>query len=237
MKAVILAGGKGTRLAPYTYILPKPMMPVGDHAILEVLLKQLSHSGVKDIVLTVGHLAHLMQAYFKNGEQYGLNISYSVESEPLGTAGPLTLVDSLDETFLVCNGDVLTLLDVNDLIQFHRENGAVCTIASHLRTHKINLGVLEYDGLPNQVAKYIEKPTLDFKVSMGIYVFEPEVMQYIPKGKYYDFPTLVQDLLEADELVMSYPYDGYWRDLGDHEDYLAAVEDFEIMRAQFLREE
>lgn len=125
MKAVILAGGKGTRLAPFTYILPKPMMPVGDHAILEVLLKQLSYSGIKDIVLTVGHLAELMQAYFKDGQQYGLKISYSVEDQPLGTAGPLTLLDSLDETFLVCNGDVLTLLDVNDLIQFHREQGAV----------------------------------------------------------------------------------------------------------------
>lgn len=237
MKAVILAGGKGTRLAPFTYILPKPMMPVGDHAILEVLLKQLSYSGIKDIVLTVGHLAELMQAYFKDGQQYGLKISYSVEDQPLGTAGPLTLLDSLDETFLVCNGDVLTLLDVNDLIQFHREQGAVCTIASHLRTHKINLGVLEDDGQPNRVARYIEKPSLDFKVSMGIYVFEPKVMEYIPKGQYYDFPTLVQDLLAADEPVFSYPYTGYWRDLGNHDDYMAAVEDFETMRPQFLREE
>lgn len=237
MKAIILAGGKGTRLAPYTYILPKPMMPVGDHAILEVLLKQLSHSGVKDIVLTVGHLASLMQAYFKDGSQYGLNITYSVESEPLGTAGPLTLVEPLDETFLVCNGDVLTLLDVNDLIQFHREQGAVCTIASQLRTHKINLGVLEDNGQPNRVVRYVEKPSLDFKVSMGIYVFEPKVMEYIPKGQYYDFPTLVQDLLNANERVMSYPYDGYWRDLGNHDDYLAAVEDFETMRPLFLREE
>lgn len=237
MKAVILAGGKGTRLAPYTYILPKPMMPVGDHAILEVLLKQLSHSGVKEVVLTVGHLAHVMQAYFLDGQQYGLNISYSVESQPMGTAGPLNLVDSLDETFLVCNGDVLTLLDVNDLIKFHREQGAACTIASHLRTHKINLGVLEDNGQPNRVARYIEKPTLDFRVSMGIYVFEPKVINYIPRGVYYDFPTLVQDLLAANEIVVSYPYSGYWRDLGDYEDYMAAIEDFETMRGQFLREE
>jgi NDP-sugar pyrophosphorylase family protein len=146
-------------------------------------------------------------------------------------------VDSLDETFLVCNGDVLTLLDVNDLIRFHRENGAVCTIASQVRTHRINLGVLEDNGHPNRVVRYIEKPSLDFKVSMGIYVFEPHVLEYIPKGKYYDFPTLVQQLLKANEPVFSYPYDGYWRDLGNHEDYMAAIDDFESMRKKFLREE
>ncbi len=234
MKAVILAGGKGTRLSPFTYILPKPMMPVGDQAILEVLLKQLGRAGVKDIVLTVGHLAHLMQAYFKDGKQYGLNITYSIESKPLGTAGPLRLVEGLDDTFLVCNGDVLTLLNVNDLINFHHEIGAACTIASHLRTHKIDLGVLEDDGNPNLVKRYVEKPTLNFKVSMGIYIFEPKVLQYIPEDVYFDFPTLVKALLEAGETVASYPYDGYWRDLGNHEDYMEAIEDFEKMRDRFL---
>ena len=134
MKAVILAGGKGTRLAPYTHILPKPMMPVGDRAILEVILDQLSRAGIKDITLAVGHLASLMQAYFGDGSSYNLKIRYAYEENPLGTAGPLACVDGLTETFLVSNGDVMTLLDINQLIAYHKEQGAVCTIASHQRT-------------------------------------------------------------------------------------------------------
>lgn len=116
MKAVVLAGGKGTRLAPYTYILPKPMMPLGDHAILEILLNQMSLAGIVDVTMAVGHLAGLMQSYFKDGSQYKLKINYAIETQPLGTAGPLTSIQGLDDTFLVCNGDILTLLDLQDLV-------------------------------------------------------------------------------------------------------------------------
>jgi len=236
MKAVILAGGKGTRLAPYTQILPKPMMPIGDRAILEVVLGQLSRAGISEVTLTVGHLASLMQAYFGDGSRYNLKISYAYEEKPLGTAGPLAFVEGLIETFLVANGDILTLLDINQLITFHKEQKAVCTISSHQRTHKINLGVIEHDEGSNKVSGYIEKPTMNFLVSMGMYVFEPKVLDYIPKGEYLDFPNLVNKLLEADELVACFPYNGYWRDLGNQEDYLAASEDFERMRSQFLME-
>jgi len=142
----------------------------------------------------------------------------------------------LIETFLVANGDILTLLDINQLITFHKEQKAVCTISSHQRTHKINLGVIEHDEGSNKVSGYIEKPTMNFLVSMGMYVFEPKVLDYIPKGEYLDFPNLVNKLLEADELVACFPYNGYWRDLGNQEDYLAASEDFERMRSQFLME-
>lgn len=236
MKAVVLAGGKGTRLAPYTYILPKPMMPIGDHAILEVLLGQISRAGIKEVTLAVGHLAGLMQSYFKDGSQYDLKITYAYETKPLGTAGPLALIEGLTDTFLVCNGDILTLLDINQLVNFHKDQKALCTIASHQRTHKINLGVIEHDNDSKWVSGYIEKPSLNFLVSMGMYVFEPGALDYIPKGEYFDFPNLVNTLLSANENVAFFPYEGYWRDLGNPDDFLAANEDFESMRSQFLVE-
>lgn len=236
MKAVVLAGGKGTRLAPYTYILPKPMMPIGDRAILEVLLGQMSRAGIKEVTLAVGHLAGLMQSFFKDGSQYNMKIDYALETKPLGTAGPLVFIEGLDDTFLVCNGDILTLLDINQLVAFHKKQNAICTIASHQRTHKINLGVIEHDANSYQVSGYIEKPTMNFLVSMGIYIFEPRALDFIPKGEYFDFPNLVNALLSAGELVACYPYDGYWRDLGNTEDFIAANEDFESMRSQFLAE-
>lgn len=236
MKAVFLAGGKGTRLAPYTHILPKPMMPVGDRAVLEVILGQISRAGITEVTLAVGHLASLMQAFFGDGSRYNLKISYVIEDNPLGTAGPLAFVDGLTDTFLVSNGDVLTLLDINRLIAFHKEQKAVCTIASHQRLHKVNLGVIEHAEDSYRVTGYIEKPTTNFLVSMGIYIFEPRVLDYIPKGEYFDFPNLVNVLLEANEPVACFPYDGYWRDLGNQDDYLAANEDFESMRSQFLAE-
>jgi NDP-sugar pyrophosphorylase family protein len=233
MKAVILAGGRGTRLAPYTYVLPKPMMPVGDRAILEILQRQMKRAGINHVVLTVGHLAGLMQAFFQEGEQFDLDITYSFEPKPLGTAGPLSMVPNLDKTFLVTNGDVLTLLDINDLFEFHHQQGGICTIAMHERQVKVELGVIETDN--NHLIKgYIEKPTFDFRVSMGMYVFEPEVLNYIPQGEYLDFPDLIHKLLDAGEKVIGYPFDGYWMDLGNPEDYAQANQDFERMRGQFL---
>ena len=233
MKAVILAGGRGTRLAPYTYVLPKPMMPVGDRAILEILLRQMKRAGINHVVLTVGHLASLMQAFFQDGEQFDLNITYSFEPKPLGTAGPLSLVPNLDRTFLVTNGDVLTLLDINDLFEFHRQQGGICTIAMHERQVKVELGVIETEDDYN-IKGYIEKPSFDFKVSMGMYVFEPEVLNYIPEGEYLDFPDLIHKLLNAGEKVIGYPFDGYWMDLGNPEDYAQANRDFQRMRGQLL---
>ena len=236
MKAVILAGGKGTRLAPYTYVLPKPLMPVGDRAILEILLRQISRAGIHKVTLTVGYLASLMQAFFQDGKQLGLSIDYCYEDHPLGTAGPLAFVKDLQTTFLVSNGDVLTLLDLADFLRFHHEQGGICTIAMHKRQQKVNLGVIEQNNGDHRVTGYIEKPTLDYKVSMGIYCFEPRVLQYIPQGEYLDFPNLVHKLLDAGEKVVGYPYDGYWRDLGNPEDFTQACVDFEAMRSQFLPE-
>ena len=236
MKAVILAGGRGTRLAPYTYVLPKPMMPVGDKAILEILLRQMRRGGINHVVLTVGHLSGLMQAFFQGGEQFDLDITYAFEPKPLGTAGPLAMVPNLDDTFLVSNGDVLTLLDIEEFFAFHRQQGGICTLAVHKRQLHVDLGVIQQEEDDFRITGYIEKPTLDYKVSMGMYIFEPRVLDYIPRDQYLDFPDLVLKLLAAGERVVGYPFDGYWMDLGNPEDYQQANRDFEKMRAQFLPE-
>jgi NDP-sugar pyrophosphorylase family protein len=235
MKAVVLAGGKGTRLAPYTKILPKPLLPIGEIPILEILLRQMKRGGVEEIVLTVGHLAELLRVFFQDGKRLGLSIRYSYEDKPLGTSGPLSLVEGLDDTFLVTNGDVLTTLDFQDLVNSHRQSGAAATIAMHTRKEKIDLGVIQC-GDSNQIVGYIEKPVYEFSVSMGIYVFEPKVLSYIPYNQYLDFPDLVLRLIENGESVMGYPYDGYWQDLGRPDDYEQAVQDFESMKVQFLPE-
>lgn len=236
MKAVILAGGKGARLSPYTKILPKPLMPIGDMPILEVLLRQMKRAGVQDVILTVGHLANLLRTFFMDGQQWGMNISYSYEPEPLGTAGPLSLIKGLNSTFIVANGDVLTTLDLRELVAFHKTQGGIATIAVHERKVKIDLGVVQLGG-DDTVDGYIEKPTYDYTVSMGVYVFEPEVLKFIPVNVYLDFPELVLKMIAAGEKVSGYRFDGYWMDLGRPDDYSQAAEDFINMRFQFLPEE
>jgi NDP-mannose synthase len=236
VKAIVLAGGKGTRLAPYTKILPKPLMPIGDMPILEILLRQMKAAGIHDVILTVGHLSELLRAFFQDGHQFGMQIQYSYEKHPLGTAGPISLIGGLDETFLVTNGDVLTTLLMRDLLDFHCDQHAAATIAVHHRKIKIDLGVVETNGTP-QIKGYIEKPTIDYCVSMGIYVFEPRVIKYIPCGEYLDFPDLVKKLIAAGEKVVGYQFEGYWQDLGRPDDYEAATQDFERLRSQFLPEE
>ena len=234
MKAVVLAGGKGTRLMPYTRVIPKPLMPIGDMSILEVLLHQMKRAGVDEVIITVGHMAGLLKAFFQDGKQLGLQIKYSLENIPLGTAGPLSLiVPPPTETFLVLNGDVLTTLDLNDLLENHKHSKAIATIAAHERIEKIDYGVLEVDK-DNVIKKYKEKPVNKYLVSMGIYVFEPDVLSYIPVNQYYDFPDLVCELIAHGEKAVSYPFQGYWQDLGRPDDYEQAVEDFEKMRAAFL---
>ncbi len=236
MKAIILAGGEGARLAPYTKILPKPLMPLGETPILEIILLQIKRAGIKDIVLTVGYLSKLISSYFGNGEQFGIEIVYSQEDIPLGTSGPLSLIDGLDETFLVTNGDVLCDMDLRELIEAHKQSNAIATIAMYKKEVKINLGVIKLNGR-NQVVGYSEKPSFTYPVSMGVYVFEPKVLDYVSHNKYLDFPDLVLKLIKNDEIVMAYPYDGYWRDLGNAGDYEEAMHDFQTMREQFLPED
>lgn len=236
MKAVVLAGGKGARLAPYTKILPKPLMPIGDMPILEVILLQMRAAGIEDVVLTVGHLSGLLRAFFQNGSRLGLRITYSHENTPLGTAGPIAQIKGINDSFLVTNGDVLTTLNIRELIRFHKEQNAIATIATHHRQVKIDLGVIEWNG-NSLIRGYIEKPTYNYMVSMGMYVFEPRILPYIPVDQYLDFPDLIKNLLAAGEKVAGYQFDGYWQDLGRPDDYERAAQDFENMRSQFLPEE
>jgi NDP-sugar pyrophosphorylase family protein len=233
MKAVVLAGGKGTRLAPFTTVIPKPLMPIGDMPILEVMLRQMKRAGVDEVVLAIGHLGQLLRAFFGDGSKYGLRISYSIEERPLGTAGPLALIDGLDEPFLVVNGDTLTMLDLAEFSAFHHRSGAIATIALSQRLMNIDLGVVQVNE-DGAVVGYVEKPKYEFQASMGIYLFEPRALKYIPRGEYFDFPTLVLRLLEAGEDVAGYRFEGYWKDLGRPEDYEQAVADFERMREDFL---
>lgn len=234
-RAVILAGGRGTRLAPYTTILPKPLLPVGEVPILEIVLRQLRAAGVCQASIAVGYLHELLRAYFGTGEKVGLRLDYSLEDQPLGTAGPLALVPNLTDTFLVMNGDLLTTIDYRALVKRHRESGAAATIAVFSRSIPIDLGIVELDP-ESRLTNYIEKPTLRHLVSMGIYVLEPRVLSYIEPGLRLDLPDLMRKLMKADELVIGYQHAGYWMDLGRKDDYERAVADFDHMREQLLPE-
>ncbi|MGB9629212.1 MAG: sugar phosphate nucleotidyltransferase [Thermodesulfobacteriota bacterium] len=234
MRAIILAGGKGQRLAPYTTVIPKPLMPVDGMPILEVIVRQLAHFRIKEVTLTVNSQSEpLFSAFFGNGRQYGVHISYSKEEKPLGTAGPLTLLKNLPETFLVMNGDILTTLNYQKLIQYHRQHQGVVTIAMGQKKIQTELGVMEY-GQSYQLIRYMEKPTLSYSVSMGIYVFEKKVLDWIPPGRYFDFPDLIQKLIKVREKVVCYPSRDFWLDIGRHEDYEEAQRRFRKMRKKLL---
>ena len=235
MKAVILAGGKGTRLAPYTTILPKPLMPVGDMPILEIVLRQLALYGFEDISLAVGYLAELLMAYCGDGSKFGLKIDYSREEQPLGTAGPIALIPDITETFLVMNGDLLTTLDYKEMYRFHRERGAIATLAAYTREVKIDLGVIETDE-DGWVKDYIEKPTYKYSVSTGVYIFEPDVLKFINANRRLDLPELVLRLKNQGHPVNVYRFDGYWLDIGRQDDYEVAVQEFLAHRDKFLPE-
>jgi NDP-sugar pyrophosphorylase family protein len=233
MKAVILAGGKGTRLAPYTTVLPKPLMPIGDMPILEVVLRQLAHYGFKDVTLAVGYLAELLAAYCGDGSKFGIRIGYSREEQPLGTAGPIALVPNLRETFLVMNGDLLTTIDYGAMFRYHRERGAIATLATYQREVKIDLGVIEVDE-DNWVKDYIEKPTYKYLVSTGVYIFEPQVLEYIVPNQRLDLPELMLRLKSQGHSVNVYRFNGYWLDIGRHDDYEKAMDEFAAYRNLFL---
>jgi NDP-sugar pyrophosphorylase family protein len=236
MRAVILAGGKGTRLAPYTTVFPKPLVPIGDMPILEIVVRQLCHFGIRHITMAVGHLAELIMAYFGDGSRFDVEISYAREDHPLGTAGPLALIPGLDEAFLVLNGDLLTTLDFGDLIGYHNRKSPLVTVAAYERQVQIAFGILTIDEA-NGVVDYVEKPQHTHWVSMGIYVIEPRALDFLDAGQYFDLPEFVLRLLSDKQEVCAYPFDGYWLDIGRPDDYERAIEQFAQLRAQLLHEE
>lgn len=234
MRAVILAGGKGTRLKPYTTTIPKPLVPLGDRSILDILLSRLAKSGCDRATLTVGHMAELIMAYFGDGARWGVPLDYSIEDQPLSTIGPLKLIDDLPEHFLVMNGDLLTDLDFADLYRTHVESGAAGTVAVYEREVKIDFGVLGYDAASGRLSVFTEKPTERFSVSMGIYAFSRDILELVPEGRAYGFDDLMLDSLERGLDIRVYPYDGYWLDIGRPDDYDRANVDFESMREKLL---
>lgn len=237
MKAIILAGGKGTRLAPYTTVFPKPMVPIDSKPILEIIIRQLIYYGFRDIILTVGYLSELIQAYFQSANKLpNVNFTYIKENKPTGTAGSLRSIPGLTETFLVVNGDILTTLDYTKVINYHREKDGILTIGMYKKRVKMDLGVIETDE-NNFLLSYTEKPEKVYDVSMGIYVYEPAVLKYIEPDCYLDFPNLVLRLLENGEKVVGYSSNDFWLDIGNQEDYARAQEEFELMKDRFLPED
>lgn len=225
MEAVILAGGRGTRLRPYTVTLPKPLVPVGEHPILDIVIRQLKAAGVTKITIAVNHMADLIMAFFSKGEKYGLEIGYSFEEKPLSTVAPIKLISNLPEHFLVMNGDVLTNIDYRDLYNCHIKSGDDLTIATYRRDTKIDFGVLEINEHKKLLTGFSEKPCYHFNVSMGVYVFSRAVLDKVPYNEPYGFDNLVCDMLKAQKPINIYPFEGYWLDIGRPDDYEQANED------------
>jgi NDP-sugar pyrophosphorylase family protein len=223
MKAVIQSGGKGTRLMPYTTILPKPLMPVGSRPVLEMLVKWLRRNGMLDVYITTGYLGHLIKAVCGDGRQWDIRIHYTEEKEPLGTIGPLSLLrDQLDGTFLVINGDVLTDLSLKSFLAFHRHHHSALSVATTRRTIKMDFGLIEEtDG---RMTQFKEKPVLSHFVSMGVYCMEPHVLKYIPSGVPFGFDDLVLCMLDRGAPVSTYRHDGLWLDVGRVDDFMKAQE-------------
>ena len=236
-QAVIMAGGKGTRLHPYSALFPKPLMPLGDMPVLELLLRRMKKAGVTDVILAVNHLSHLIKAFFGNGSELGLRISYSKEDRPLGTAGALAnMIDDLDETFLVANGDLLTTMDLAAMARQHSETRCDASIGIFERENKIDFGLIEFDS-ENRLCAYREKPTNMYYVSMGVYILQREaVRQNIAMGDYQDMPSLLLNMRAAKADVRCYHDDCMWLDIGRPDDFALAQSMFESNRALFLEE-
>jgi NDP-sugar pyrophosphorylase family protein len=233
VRVVILAGGKGTRLKPYTTVLPKPLMPIGEMPILEVVLRQLKHFGFRKITISVNHLADLIQTFFRDGKKLGLDINYCMEDTPLGTAGSISLVDDITEHFFVMNGDLLTTIDYSVMMCSHISSGAAATIGVFPREVKIDFGVLEL-GSRGELLQYKEKPEYEFLVSMGVNAFHKSVLEFIPKGKYLDIPALMMNLKEAGKSVLTFRSKCEWLDIGRPDDYEKATEEFACSMKKYL---
>jgi NDP-sugar pyrophosphorylase family protein len=235
-RAVILAGGQGTRLRPYTAVLPKPLLPVGDRPILDIVIRQLGAAGFTRVTVATGYLAELIEAVLHTRNTYGIAIDFAREAEPLGTAGPLAALEGLEAPFLMMNGDVLTDLDFGKLLADHVASDAIATIATTTRHVQVALGVLECEdpGDPDRITGYVEKPQMTYQASMGIYCFSPRVLEHVEPGVHLDLPDLALRLIEQGEAVRTWRSDAYWVDLGRREDYEQAITEFEQMRDRLL---
>ena len=234
-RAIILAGGKGTRLRPYTVVLPKPLMPIGEFPILEVIVRQLVQHGFDHITMAVNHQAEIIKAFFQDGLKWGVRIDYSLEDKPLSTMAPLRLIKDLPENFLVMNGDILTDISFSDFFEDHVGKSSIFTISSHVREQKLDYGVLEVDA-DGCLSGFTEKPETKYLVSMGVYMASHRILNFIPEGQSYGFDNLMLDLLAAGKPASVRKFCGYWLDIGRPDDYAQAIEEFDQMRLRFLSE-
>ena len=226
MRAIILAGGKGTRLRPYTVTFPKPLVPLGgEMPVLEIIIRQLSRQGVRHVTLAVNHLANLIQAFFQDGSKWGLRIDYSLEEKPLGTIGPLTLLPDLPENFLVMNGDVLCDLDFAGFYRAHCEAGTDITVSVCPREQLVNYGVLKFEP-EGRITEFVEKPRYAFCVSMGVYCINRRVIERLKAGAAYGFDNLMLDGIRDGLKMNARRFEGYWVDIGRPEDYESADANF-----------
>ena len=228
-----MAGGRGTRLKPYTIALPKPLVPVGEYPIMEIVIKQLAYYGFKRIIITVNHQADLIKTYFGNGERYGLAIEYSLETVPLSTMGPLKLIGDLPESFIVMNSDVLTDMDFGEFLTWHHDSNTIFTVSASKRIQNIDYGVLHTDG--SILTGFEEKPKIDYLVSMGVYAVSSATLEYIPSNTFFGFDDLMRVLLRKKKRVSVREYSGYWLDIGRPDDYQIATEEFTKNRSHFLK--
>ena len=232
MRAILLAGGMGTRLKPYTTFIPKPLVPIGgEYSIIEVVIRQLKRHGFTHITIAVNHLAELIKAFLGDGSRFGLTIDYSLETTPLGTIGPLTLIPELPETFLVMNGDVLTDLDFGAFYREHQARKNTVSVAAFKRDAKIDFGVLRYDQ-SGRLTEFQEKPVFHFDVSMGIYCIQRSVIDALPKGQKYGFDDLMLDGLKSQADIRIHPFGGFWLDIGRPEDYDHVNENYASIKAK-----
>jgi len=224
MKTVILAGGLGTRLKPLTQVIPKPLLPVGERSILEITVERLKSCTCRDIIMATNYKSHLFESYFGDGSRWGIKISYSKETMPLGTAGPLKLLkNEFKEPFLVINGDILTNLDFRKLKEYHMDNSADLTlVAKELKT-PLHYGVVKSRG--KSVLGLEEKPVIESEINAGIYFLSPSVIKFIPENKLYNMTDLIRRLIKERRKVVKYVLKDYWLDIGQIEDYRKAQTD------------
>lgn len=225
-RAVILAGGKGTRLKPYTISLPKPLVPIGEMPIIEIIIRKLAQSGFERVTITVNHMADIIRAFCGDGSKWGIKIDYSLEDKPLSTMGPLKLINDLPDNFLIMNGDVLTDLDFGIFYDAHVTENNIFTVSAYTREQKVDYGVLE-TGSDNKLVNFIEKPTTTYNVSMGVYMASKQILDFIPENQFYGFDHLMLDLIKNQKPATVKVHSGYWLDIGRPDDYEKACEDFE----------
>ncbi len=232
-QAVLLVGGKGVRLRPYTVVLPKPLMPIGDYPILEIIIKQLKKLKFTHIILAVAYKASLIKSYFGDGKKYGLKIDYVNEKKPLGTIGPLNLIKNLENDFLIMNGDILTNLNFEKFIKNHKKSKREFTIASFKRSHQIEFGVIETSE--NELIKFNEKPKKTFEVCIGIYAANKKILKIIPKNKFYGFDNLMIDMIKKNKKINVFKHKGLWFDIGRQNDYFNAIDFFKNNKKKILK--